>query len=140
MCIVQWRKKIIMYHNSDPKPLPKPKKPYAGLNRSAIKRKPKGNTDQLDFMMKIFEERGGCCEITGESLEFTPMCAHHILSKKTYTRWKLEPKNLIIILPEIHYLYHTASKEYVLSLYPNARILYDKLEELRIEYNSKSPT
>lgn len=128
------------YFRPDPKPEKKIKVPYAGIKKTPIKFKPKGNTEQLDFMIEVFNERGAKCEITGELLEFSPMCCHHLLSKKTYGRFKLYKPNLIIILPEIHYLYHNSSKEYVLDMHPGAKILYDRLEELRIEYNQPEKT
>ena len=128
------------YFNPDPKKPKKEKPAYAGLKRAAIKHKPKGNTEQLDFMMEVFNERGGKCEITGEVLEFSPMCCHHLLSKKTYGRFKLYKPNLIIITPELHFFYHNQSKEYVLDAYPGAHVLYDRLEELRIEYHQPKQT
>lgn len=124
------------YFNPDPKPEKKVKPPYAG-----IKRKVTGNTDQVDLMKHVFTERGGICEITGDDLgEFHPFKVHHLISKKTYTRFKLEKFNLIVIDPDIHYAYHNNSREYVLSMWSKAIILYDKAEELRIEYNKPKQT
>ena len=122
------------YFNPQPKPQKTPKKV-----RKPIRYKPKG-TEQIDLMREVFEERGGCCEITGEALEFSPSCVHHLISKKTYALYKLHKPNLIVIHPEIHYSYHNCSKEYVLDLWPGASVLYDRAEELKIEYNTKQPT
>ena len=130
------------YFNPDPKPIKKEKEPYRGLKRTAIKRKPIGNTDQHDIMKEVFEERGGRCEITGESLgEFHPFCVHHYLNKNTYKRFKLRKDAMIVIEPDIHYAYHNNSKEYVINTYgTKANTLYNRADELRIEYYKPKPT
>ncbi len=128
------------YWNADPKPIKKEKAPYKGLKRTPIKYKPKGNTDEFDFMMQVFTLRGGKCEVSGVQLEFSPSACHHLLNKNNYKRFRLEPRNLIIIHPEIHFLYHNASKEYLLDQYPNAIILFERAEKLRIEYNAPKET
>jgi hypothetical protein len=126
------------YFRPDPKPEKKEKKPYAGLKRTPIKHKPKGNTDQFDAMKEKFDEQNGICEITGNVLgEFDPFMVHHYLNKRTYSRFKLEKRAMIVIDPDIHYAYHNNDKQYVLSLWKKAIILYTKAEELRIEYNEE---
>lgn len=132
---------IVKSLHNEFRPFPKPEKvvkpPYSGLKRSAIKKKPVGNTDQVDVMREAFVERGSKCEITNEPLgEFDPFCVHHILNKNNYKRFKLVKKNMIVIHPDIHYAYHNNSKEYVLSQWPKAIVLYTKAEELRMEYNN----
>ena len=130
------------YFNPDPKPIKKEKEPYKGLKRTAIKRKPIGNTDQYDVMKEVFEERGGVCEITGEFLgEFDPFMVHHFLNKNTYKRFKLRKDAMIVIHPDIHYAYHNNDKEYVIDTFgKKANILYDRADELRIECNKPKPT
>ena len=123
-----------------PKPEKKIKEPYKGLKRTAIKKKLKEPTGELLFMQEVFTERNGICEVTGEKLEFSPSVCHHLLNKNNYKRFRTYTPNLIIIKEEIHFLYHSAAKEYVLSLYPNAIIIYDRMESLRIEYNQPQPT
>lgn len=121
----------------DPKPEKKVKVPYVGLKRSAIERKPVGNTDQSDAMKEKYEEQNGICEITNESLgEYDPFKVHHFLNKRTYSRFKNEKKAMIVIDPDIHFAYHNNSREYVLRMWPKAIILYTKAEELRMEYNN----
>jgi hypothetical protein len=123
----------MMYYNSDPKPEKTPKKP-----RKPLRYKPKG-TEQIDLMREVFKERGGCCEITGEDLDWSPSCVHHILPKGSHPRFKLYKPNLIVIHPELHYAIHNCSKEYVLQIWPKAIVLYDRAEQLKIEYNTKEP-
>ena len=129
------------YWNSDPKPVKKEKSPYKGLKRTPLKYKHKGNTDQSDAMQEKYAEQKGICEISGDPLgEYDPFKVHHYLSKKTYTRFKNEKRAMIVLDPDIHYAYHNNEKDYVLSLWPKAIVLYDKADELRIEYNTKPPT
>lgn len=124
------------YFNPNPKPNKKEKKPYKGLKRTAIKRKPKGNTDQSDAMREKYKEQKGICEITGAYLgEYDPFKVHHYLSKKTYTKFKNEKRAMIVLDPDVHFCYHNNNKEYVLHMWPKAIILYTKADELRIEYN-----
>ncbi len=129
------------FFNPQPKPEKKVKEPYKGPKRTAIKHKPKGNTDQSDAMQKKYAEQNGICEITGLDLgEYDPFKVHHFLSKKTYTRFKNEKRAMIVLDPDIHYSFHNNSREYTLNMWPDAIILYNKADELRIEYNTKSPT
>lgn len=128
------------YFRPDPKPEKKIKEPYKGLKRTAIKNKLKEPTGELEFMQTEFEIRGGKCEITGEQLEFSPAVCHHLLNKNNYKRFRTYAPNLIIIKDEIHYLYHNASREYLLQQYPKAIILFERMEQLRIEYNQPKPT
>lgn len=124
-----------------PKPSPTPKKVYKGLKRTAIKKKPVVNTEQLDTMIEVFYERGAICEITGEYLgEFDPFCVHHLVNKNSYKRFKCYKPNMIVIHPDIHYSYHNNDREYVLSMWPKAIVLYDRAEEMRIEYNLPKKT
>ena len=126
----------------DPKPEKKEKAAYKGLKRTPIKRNPVGNTDQVDVMREVFYERGAKCEITDAPLgEFDPFCVHHYLNKRTYSRFKLLKRAMIVIDKDIHYAYHNNSKEYVLDTFgKRANVLYDKADELRIEYNNFKPT
>lgn len=126
-----------IYFNPCPKSEKQEKKAYAGLKRTPIKKKPVGNTDQVDVMREVFYERGSKCEITGEPLgDFDPFCVHHYLSKRTYSRFKLEKRAMIVIHPDIHYAYHNNDRAYVLSMWPKAIVLYDRADALRIEYNN----
>jgi len=125
--------------NADPKPEKKPKKAPKGLKRTPIKYKPRGNTDQLDIMREVFDERGGFCEITGTELTFHPFCVHHILPKGKWERFELYKPNLIVIHPDIHFCYHNHTKDYVLRQWPEAIVIYEKIELLKMEY-AKLPT
>jgi len=130
------------FFRPDPKPEPTPKKAAKPLKRTAIKHKPVGNTDQSDAMQEKYAEQNGICEITDQPLgEYDPFKVHHFLSKKTYKKFKTEKRAMIVIDPDIHYAYHNNSKEYVIDTFgPRANILYDKADELRIEYHNPKPT
>ncbi len=125
------------YWRPDPKPEKKIKTPYKGPKRTAIKHKPKGNTDQSDAMQEKYAEQNGICEITGLDLgEYDPFKVHHFLSKKTYSRFKEEKTAMIVLDPDIHFAYHNNSRSYVLKQWPAAIILYEKPELLRMIYNN----
>lgn len=130
------------YFRPDPKPTREKKKTSSGLKRTSIKRKPVGNTKQVDTMREVFYERGAKCEISGIPLgNFTAFKVHHFLNKNSYKKFKHVKRAMIVIDPDIHYAYHNNDKEYVIRTFGvKANILYDKAEELRIEYNQLKPT
>lgn len=128
------------YFNPNPKPEKTEKKKPQPLKRTAIKKKLKEPTGELAFMLEQFELKKGICEVTGALLEFSPSACHHLLNKNNYKRFRLYAPNLIIIDPEIHFLYHNSSREYLLSLHPQAIIIYERMEKLRIEHNQPKQT
>ncbi len=133
---------LSQHYKPRPKPEKREKKPYKGIKRSAIKRKPKGNTDQSDAMQEKYADEGGICEVTGVHLgEYEPSKVHHYLNKRTYSRYKNDKRAMIVIDPELHFMYHNQGKEYVIANYgAKANILYDKADELRAEYYQPKPT
>src|SRR3990167_10654357 len=111
------------FFRPDPKVYSQPKPP------KGLKQKAKEPTGELTLFRIIFLERGGKCEITGHHIEFHPGCFGHILSKGSHPKFRLYKKNIIMCLQEIHQLYDCSSKEYLLSVYPKAKIIYDLKEE-----------
>jgi hypothetical protein len=118
------------YFLPDPKPIKKIKP------KKALKSKRK-KTGEAKLFEEIYIDRLGKCRITGEQLPLSPICFMHILSKGGYPRYRLNPKNILLVLPEIHTLYDCGSMEYLISLYPNAKMIYDLKDELRTEYYKK---
>lgn len=102
--------------------------------------KPKGPTGELALFRKLYVKLGGKCQITHEPIAFDPWCFIHILSKGAYPSFRLKEENIFMTIPKIHDLYDNGSKEYLLSLYPKAKILYQKKEELKTEYYKPKPT
>lgn len=122
-----------MYFNPDPKKYsqPKEKKPLS-KNRKV--------TGELALFKEIFLKRGGRCEITGVQLIFNPSCFIHVLSKGAYPKFRLKEDNIVLADENVHHLYDCSNKEYLLSVYPKAILLYNKKDELKIEYYKKDHT
>jgi len=119
------------YFRPDEKKYSQPKQ------KKGLKQKERKPTGELALFKEIYLERGGVCEITGAKIEFHPICFMHILSKGAYPRFRLYKKNIIMAIADIHINYDGGSKEFLLSLYPKANIIYEKKDELRTEYYKK---
>lgn len=104
------------------------------LKRTTVKQKPKKATGELKLFMQIYADRKGKCEITGKQIPFDVNNFAHILSKGAYPSYRLNPENIIHVMPEIHHLYDNSDKESLLNKYPKAVIIYDKKEKLRYEF------
>ena len=72
-----------------------------------------GYTNQTEMFLDLWHDRyvsgkGIICEFTGEKLDhykntqFYWNCFAHVLNKKNYTYFKLNPKNIRVVLPEFH--------------------------------------
>lgn len=127
------------YFNPQPKKFsqPKLKKP---MNKVSEKNKDpktgfKKPTGELAIFKEIFKERGGKCQVTGKAIDFHPISFMHVLSKGAFPKFRLKKENIVMVLPEIHELYDCASKLHLLSKYPKAEFIYQKKEELKIEYH-----
>lgn len=122
------------YFSPDPKKYSQPKL------KNGLKQKAKEPTGELKLFKEIFIERKGICQITGDKIEFHPMCFMHILSKGSHPSLRLIKKNIYMVIPEIHDLYDNGSMEHLLSMYPKAKIIYELKEELKIEANKPKST
>lgn len=92
-------------------------------------------TGEKKVFLKIWQERGGKCEITGKSLIFPiPGNFMHILSKGAYPKFRLLPENIMLVFSCIHHLYDNGSRAKLLSQFPAASIIYDKKQELKQQY------
>lgn len=106
-----------------------------GQNRnSTIVRKTRKKTGEYDLFLKIYAERNGICEITGEQIRFNVSCFAHILAKGPYPGFRLNPDNIIMVKEEIHRLYDQSDKATLLAKYPEAIVIYDKKNKLRYQY------
>lgn len=102
--------------------------------RSSIKPKLRKATGEYALFLKIYSERKGLCEVTGEQIPFDIGSMAHILSKGAYPSYRLNPNNLIMVKKEIHDLYDNSSKEKLLAKYPKAIIIYERKDKLRYQY------
>jgi hypothetical protein len=60
----------------------------------------------------------------------------HVLPKGKYPLFKLNPENIVVILPEIHYLYDMGTEEQRMNSGYNFNKLYDLKVKMFIEYNN----
>lgn len=116
---------------------PQPKVYSTPKIKKGLRNKAKEPTGELALFKKIFLKRKGKCQITGQEVEFHPISFMHVLSKGAYPKYRLREDNIFLVVPEIHELYDNSSKEHLLSVYPKAWIIFDKKEELKIEYYHK---
>jgi len=126
--------KTMDFFNPQPKKYSQPKK------KKGLKQKERKPTGELALFKEIFLERNGKCQITGRDVIFDPMSFMHILSKGAYPKFRLKKENILLVEPEIHYIYDNSDKETLLFEYPKAKIIYEIKEELKIEYYKPQPT
>ncbi len=83
--------------------------------KKARERKDNNSIGQMDIFKKIWAERAHKSFISGKGLEqyihFFPSLFAHVLSKKTYPRWKLNPENIVLLTPHEHHLYDQGTEE-----------------------------
>lgn len=116
--------------------LPDPKVYSIPKARKGLKKGSGKPTGELSLFKELFLERNGVCEITGLSIDFHPISFHHILPKKDYERFRLVKKNIIVVIPEIHLMIHSGTKDKLLKKYPKAIKIFEMKKELLIEYNN----
>lgn len=67
-----------------------------------------GFSGEYNMFLQIWEDRRHVCEYTNENLEqfydtdLFVNCFAHILPKKNFTYWKLNPENVKLVYPEFH--------------------------------------
>ena len=123
------------YFNPDPKSEKKPKKPYAGIKRSSIKKKFPKPTGEKALNDKIYVERGGVCGITGLPVPNKPINFLHVLSKGAFPKFRLKRYNVLLVVERIHDLYDNSSKEKLLAEFPKAIRIYQLKEILKEAYH-----
>jgi len=119
---------------------PDPKKYSAPKIPKGLKKGKSEPTGELALFKQIYIERKGKCQITGEPIEFHPISFMHILSKGAYPKYRLNKNNIYMVVADIHLGYDSGSKEFLLKLYPKAKIIYELKDELKISYYEKPPT
>ena len=62
-------------------------------------------------------------------------CFAHILPKGLYPKWKLNPFNIVLLHPDIHYLYDFGTEKQRLESGHNFNILYKLKDQLKHVYN-----
>jgi len=109
--------------------------------KSTLKSKPYKATGEKELFESIYESRNKRCEVTGQYIgAFDVWCFAHLLSKKAYPSYRLNPANIILCLREIHLLYDNSSREKLLEAYPQAIIMFEKKDALRYSYYNGDET
>ena len=106
------------------------------------KSKPKSNgkgyvrktTGEKELFLRIYAERNGTCEVTGQQIKYDVNNFAHILSKGAYPKFRLLPENIIHVHPDVHHYYDNSDKETLLKHYPEAEVIYQKKERLKRRY------
>jgi len=86
-----------------PKPEKQPKKQSKGLIK-----KPKSATGEKALFDKLYKESNKRCQITDKPLlppehDLYIRQFSHCLTKAAYPSYRLEPSNIVLMLPECHY-------------------------------------
>lgn len=71
-------------------------------------------TGEKEVFEQIARERAHVCFVTGRPIyQLTVSCYAHILEKalNKYPKYKLNPDNIVLVLPEVHTLYDHGFKE-----------------------------
>lgn len=84
------------------------------LNSAEKKTKAKKVTGEKELFEKIWKSRPHRCFVTGKKIAYpTASVFAHVLSKaqNKFPDYKLNPDNIVLLLPEVHRLYDFGSKE-----------------------------
>ena len=67
---------------------------------------------------------------------------HHVLNKKNYPDFRLNPNNIIIITPQEHLDLHSLSKDKLIQKYgeENMNHYFNLVEQLKLEYHGRADT
>ncbi len=114
------------------------KKTYA--SKPAPKRKATG---ELAFFKVLFETRKRNCYLTGEKLKSYDYYKaqrmfhnlfHHVLPKGLYPSFRLTPKNIILLKPDVHHDVETMATSDLLTKYSKYEQLLELKERLKNDY------
>ena len=128
------------YFNPQPKPEKTPKKAYSGLKRTSIKRKAGEPKNKPAFFLEIFQSCQGLCMVTGEPFPLDNSFSFmHILGHGAFPNFEFYKKNVWFVNPRIHTLYDNVGAQKLLEEFPQAIMIYDLAELLKIEYYKPKP-
>jgi hypothetical protein len=111
------------------------------------KKESKEGTGELDFFHKIWAERPHVCEISGRKINERPdldmgrwvSCFSHILPKGSFGRYRLNPENIVLMLPELHHQWHSKGRiELISGKYGEKWAeVFEKKIELTLRYHTE---
>lgn len=74
------------------------------------------NSGQTELFKQIWRQRLHICEITGVSVNFSPVTFSHILTKGAHKDLSLWPLNIVLMSPECHHLWEFGDRQKLRSL------------------------
>lgn len=98
-----------------------------------------GFKNQVELFNHVWETSNKKCFVSGRDLTKVPaykwhnMFAH-VLPKGKYSKWKLNPVNIVVLHPDIHYLYDFGTIEQQNNSGYDFEPLRKLKEQLKIEY------
>jgi hypothetical protein len=122
-----WARGMCKYHAYKDTP-PKP------LAKSPIKKKIPKPSGELVLFNAIWKSRPHICQVSKEPIkDFDIWCFAHVLSKKSFPKFRLYDKNIILVTREIHHQYDNGSSKDD----PRFGWVYELKSNLKAEYNEK---
>jgi len=112
------------------------KKPFNAKRKPLKKRAKTTGPTQIDFFREIWEERSHYSEVSGAFLgdEMQPIFMSHCLPKGSYRRYKFDKRNIVLLTPDEHRLWHDQGPERLM-LRPEWRDVCRRYYELKMEAN-----
>ena len=129
------------YFDAAKKPIPKYKK------KKPTKSEAFGFTTLPELFMYVVYEaaRPIICPVSGEDItslfsrdfDVWKCCCAHVLSRKMYPLWRLNPRNIVLLAPVVHNLYDQGTQAQR-DKHPdwNWGFLYDLKDQLKSEYEA----
>lgn len=94
---------------------------------------------QLEMFIEIWNERKHVSWVSGDPIhEFNVKCFAHVLPKGTYTKWKLNKDNIVLMTEDEHDAQHFQPKEELMKD-PRWVRFFTHQDKLRSEYNKLYP-
>lgn len=108
--------------------------------KTKTKIKTKKKTGELDVFIEIWNERPNFSQVSGKPIAvFSVWCFAHILSKGAYPAYRLDKRNIYLVLPEEHVLYDTGDRG-ALEDDPQWKELFEIKQMLVEEHYKKKPS
>lgn len=113
------------------------------MKRTAMKRKPRKATGQRELFVSLYEQCGGVSEVSGYPLlppthERFHEQGSHLLPKGTYPDYMLDPRNVVMVTPLEHRLWHSyGDKEALAREHEEWASVVNRYFTLYLEANAK---
>jgi hypothetical protein len=108
--------------------------------KTKTKIKTKKKTGELDVFIEIWNERPHFSQVSGKPITvFSVWCFAHILSKGAYPSYRLDKRNIYLVLPEEHVLYDNGDRG-ALEDDPAWKELFEIKQMLIEEHYKKKPS